>query len=135
MSTDRRAWRTSSYSSNGESCVDVAPVLDPRAWRTASYSSNGEKCVDVAPVPGHVDLRHSKQHDAGEISFPLAAWQEFLADVRRGSSANPVATITADGTDTLLRHAEVELRFDSGEWTAFQAGVADGEFDFTRGLR
>ena len=56
-------WRTSSYSSNGENCVEIAP------WRTSSYSGNGENCVDVAPVPDRVLVRHSKHPDAGTIEF------------------------------------------------------------------
>ena len=37
------------------------------------------------------------------------------------------------GADTLVQSLRtgVELRFDQAEWSAFVAGTADGEFDFT----
>ncbi|WP_243789090.1 DUF397 domain-containing protein [Saccharopolyspora gloriosae] len=103
------------------------------AWRTSSYSSNGESCVDVAPAEGEVLVRHSKHHEAGTISFPHDAWDLFLSEARHGSpSDNGVVTTTRDGTDTTLTalRTEVTLRFDHDEWAAFTAGAEDGEFDF-----
>lgn len=43
--------------------------------------------------------------------------------------------ITTIGSDTLVGALTtgVELRFDEGEWSAFLAGAADGEFDFAIG--
>lgn len=125
----RSQWRTSSHSSNGENCVEVAP------WRTSSYSPNGgENCVEVAPVPDRVLVRHSKHPDAGTIEFTLPAWSAFVREtVEDQSSANGVVVVSPIGTDTLVRslHSDVELRFDEGEWAAFVAGARDGEFDFS----
>jgi hypothetical protein len=43
-------WRTSSYSGQNESCVEVA-VLP--AWQTSTYSGQNGNCVEVARnVPG-----------------------------------------------------------------------------------
>lgn len=132
MSTaGRPQWRTSSYSSNGENCVEVAP------WRTSSYSSNGESCVEVAPVPDRVLVRHSKHPDAGMVEFALPAWDAFVREsVENQPSANGIVAVTAVGTETLVRslHTDVELLFDEGEWSAFVAGARDGEFDFSSGL-
>ena len=65
-----RARRTSRYPS--------------RARRTSSYSSNGENCVEVAPVVGGAAVRDTKHRDGGALSFPAAAWKVFLADVTAG---------------------------------------------------
>lgn len=153
---DRLEWRTSSYSSNGEHCVEVAPVAGWRDWRTSSYSSNGEHCVEVASATGWHDsasgsdsenregatsrhravfVRHSKHPDAGIIEFSPASWTTFLHEVRVGAaSQNGSASVTFDGAETLVEAAGtgVRLQFDEGEWTAFLAGIEDGEFDTTR---
>jgi hypothetical protein len=115
----------------------MTPV-DRLAWRTSTRSSNGENCVEVAPTADGVVIRHSKHPAAGTISFPFAAWTAFLGDARDGQAdSNGVATITTVGTDTLVVSPAtgVELRFDEGEWSAFLAGAADGEFDVDRLLR
>ncbi|WP_245533541.1 DUF397 domain-containing protein [Actinoalloteichus spitiensis] len=108
------------------------------AWRTSTRSSNGENCVEVAPVADGVVIRHSKNPAVGTISFPCDAWTAFIRDASEEgrASANGVASITRIGTDTLVRSliTEVELRFDEDEWSAFLAGVANGEFDFTNQL-
>jgi hypothetical protein len=105
---------------------------DNLAWRTSTRSTNGEKCVEVALAAHGVVIRHGKHPDAGAITFPIDAWATFVREACNGSSSeNGVATITKIGTDTLVRsvHNAVELRFDEGEWSAFVAGAADGEFE------
>jgi Domain of unknown function (DUF397) len=109
-------------------------TADRLAWRTSSRSSNGENCVEVAPAVDGVVIRHSKHPAAGRITFPFSAWTAFVDEARDGhASTNGVASITKIGTDTLVKslHTAVELRFDAAEWSAFLAGAADGEFDFT----
>ncbi|MEV0049036.1 DUF397 domain-containing protein [Saccharopolyspora shandongensis] len=109
-------------------------IADNLAWRTSTRSSNGEKCVEVAPTADGVAIRHSKHPDAGTITFPTAEWATFIREACNDlPSANGVATITEIGTDTVIksRSTAVELRFDEGEWSAFIAGANDGEFDFT----
>jgi hypothetical protein len=97
------------------------------AWRTSSRSSNGEQCVEVAPTTNGVLVRHSKRPGDGTIAFTFPAWEEFLRAALSGQSPN----IRPDGTDTLVSalHTGVELRFDKDEWQAFVAGVRDREFD------
>ncbi|GAB3483648.1 DUF397 domain-containing protein [Amycolatopsis cihanbeyliensis] len=112
-------------------------TADRLAWRTASYSSAGENCVEVAPIADGVVIRHSKHPTAGTITFPFGAWATFVHDARKGlASTNGVAAITTIGTDTVVRSltTTIELYFDAEEWSAFLAGAADGEFDFTRCL-
>ena len=59
-------------------------------------------------------------------AFTTAEWAEFLRDVREASRS---ATIETRPDDTNLHSAGATLRFTAGEWTAFRAGVLDGEFD------
>ncbi|MGH3614538.1 MAG: DUF397 domain-containing protein [Pseudonocardia sp.] len=109
-------------------------TTDRLAWRTSSRSSNGEACVEVAPAPGGVVLRHSKHPAAGTITFPFPAWAAFTREACESLPAtNGVAAVATVGTDTLVRslRTDVTLCFDHAEWSAFVAGVADGEFDFT----
>ncbi|MGH3990398.1 MAG: DUF397 domain-containing protein, partial [Pseudonocardiaceae bacterium] len=112
-------------------------TADRLAWRISSRSSNGENCVEVAPAADGVVIRHSKHPSAGTITFPGFAWRAFVHDARDGvANTNGVATITKIGTGTLVKslHSTVALRFDAEEWSAFLAGAADGEFDFTSQL-
>src|SRR5258708_7820207 len=89
----RAAWRKSSYSNNGGSCVEVAAV-----WRTSSHSGNGGDCVEVAhalvwqkrtrsndggdcvEVAGTgpaVAVRDSKIPDGRALAFTPAEWHTF----------------------------------------------------------
>lgn len=122
-------WRTSTYSSDGENCVEIAP-----AWRTSSYSSDGENCVEVAPTPDVVLVRHSKHPDAGTITFPFPSWSAFVrAALDNQPNANGVASITTGPNGALVTCPDtgVKLDFDPAEWSAFLSGAADGEFAFT----
>ncbi|RKT89280.1 protein of unknown function [Saccharopolyspora antimicrobica] len=108
-------------------------IADNLAWRTSTRSSNGEKCVEVAPTADGVAIRHSKRPTAGTITFPATAWDTFVREASSGlSSDNGVAIVTTIGTDTLVKslHTALELRFDEAEWTAFVAGARAGEFNF-----
>jgi hypothetical protein len=116
-----------------------SPTAQTRvAWRKSSYSTGTGNCVEVAPAAGGPVIRHSKHPDAGTITFLHREWAAFVREALDDglTSTNGVATITRIGTDTLVKSltTDVELRFDEGEWSAFIAGAADGEFDFTAGL-
>ncbi|UGT59868.1 DUF397 domain-containing protein [Nocardia asteroides] len=107
---------------------------DRLQWRTSSYSGNGENCVEVAPGDTAIYVRHSKYREAGIIAFPHATWPSFLDDTRTGTTShNAVVAVEKRGDDTVVEslRGDVQLRFDAGEWTAFRAGVVDGEFDAT----
>lgn len=102
---------------------------EPLSWRTSTRRSNGEACVEVAPIADGVVIRHSKHPSAGTIHFSFPAWEAFLGEALDGpTGANGVATITLIGTDALVRSSGIELLFDADEWTAFRAGAAAGEF-------
>ncbi|MFI7189982.1 DUF397 domain-containing protein [Nocardia nova] len=126
---DRLEWRTSSYSSNGENCVQVAPAA---GWRDSTSTTDDGS---AEPRQGVVFVRHSKHPEAGIIEFSAAAWSAFVQEaVTRSDSRNGSASVTFDGTNTLVEatDTDVRLQFDEDEWTAFLAGIEDGEFDTTR---
>jgi hypothetical protein len=60
---------------------------DPR-WFTSSYSSNGGQCVQVAAnlvAPhGTVPVRDSKNPTGPVLGFPAGAFTSFIAGVKAG---------------------------------------------------
>lgn len=53
-------------------------------WRKSSYSSTpGGDCVEVRDRDTQVDVRDSKNPDAGFLTFDREAWQAFLADAEK----------------------------------------------------
>ncbi|MGH3901462.1 MAG: DUF397 domain-containing protein [Pseudonocardiaceae bacterium] len=73
---DRIVWHTSSYSSNGATCVEVG-------WRTSSYSHGATACVEVAPTPDAVLVRDSKDRTGPALTVPTTIWQAFLTTLTR----------------------------------------------------
>ncbi|MGQ0717480.1 MAG: DUF397 domain-containing protein [Pseudonocardiales bacterium] len=71
---DGIVWHTSSYSANGDACVEVG-------WRTSSYSGPNGDCVEVAPAPEGVLVRDSKDRNGPALTVPTAAWHAFLTTV------------------------------------------------------
>ncbi|WP_327138896.1 DUF397 domain-containing protein [Nocardia sp. NBC_01327] len=106
-------------------------TVDRLAWRTSSYSGNGEGCVDVAPTPSTVFVRHAKHHGQGTIAFTAEQWSDFVQEVLAGRPSRSGAVgVTCDTPDTVVSSGDVRLRFNEIEWSAFVAGATDGEFDF-----
>ncbi|MER5263753.1 DUF397 domain-containing protein [Actinosynnema sp. NPDC002837] len=54
------------------------------AWRKSSYSAEGESCVEVAPLGGGVSTRDSKNPAGPTLSFELGPWRRFLAGLENG---------------------------------------------------
>ncbi|XVS68303.1 DUF397 domain-containing protein [Actinosynnema sp. CA-299493] len=52
------------------------------AWRKSSYSGEGESCVEVAPVGEGVATRDSKNPTGPTLSFPTGEWRKFLAGLK-----------------------------------------------------
>jgi hypothetical protein len=57
-------------------------------WFTSSYSSNGGDCVEVAAnlaaSRGVVPVRDSKDPDGPALAFSTGAWGAFVAGVKAG---------------------------------------------------
>ncbi|MFD8058970.1 DUF397 domain-containing protein [Streptomyces cyaneofuscatus] len=66
----------------------VMPEQRPQ-WFTSSYSSNGGNCVEVAvnlaPSQGIVPVRDSKVVDGPVVGVRTAAFSAFVAGVRAGT--------------------------------------------------
>jgi L-aminopeptidase/D-esterase-like protein len=103
------------------------------AWRKSSYSGNGANCVDVAPAAEGVLLRDTKDRGKGPvIAFTPDQWTAFLAEVTAGvPSTNGAVDVipSASGVQVRALASGISLSFTLSEWTAFRAGVQDGEFD------
>jgi hypothetical protein len=75
----RLAWRRSSYSANGSSCVEVA------SWRTSSHSANGSSCVEVGAQDTGIAVRDSKDRHGPVLTFSVGAWASFVEGIRAGA--------------------------------------------------
>jgi hypothetical protein len=71
-------WRTSSYTSNGANCVEVA-------WRKSSRSGNGANCVEVAVTPQAVLARDTKNTTGPTLAFSPTGWSALLTTVANHS--------------------------------------------------
>jgi hypothetical protein len=60
------AWRKSSYSGNGGSCVEVV-------WRKSTFSGDNGGCVEVAWPERGVWVRDSKNVSGPTVAFPEGA--------------------------------------------------------------
>ncbi|MFD8756688.1 DUF397 domain-containing protein [Kitasatospora sp. NPDC059577] len=57
----------------------------PTTWRTSTHSTDGGQCVEVADgVPGLMPVRDSKDPGGPTLVFPSSAWQAFVTAVRAG---------------------------------------------------
>jgi hypothetical protein len=48
-------------------------------WRKSSRSGGSGDCVEVAAWPGVVAVRDSKDRTGPVLTFPEAAWRDFVA--------------------------------------------------------
>lgn len=57
----------------------------PRAvWRKSSYSGDGNNCVEVAALPAHVGVRDSKDPDARPIAVSSTGWRDLVDSAKAG---------------------------------------------------
>jgi hypothetical protein len=66
-------------------CVKSALELRGAPWYKSSYSGpNCDNCVEVAQLLGVVAVRDSKDAAGPAYLFVPAAWQKFVAGMKRG---------------------------------------------------
>jgi Domain of unknown function (DUF397) len=58
--------------------------LSRAPWRKSSYSGNGNNCVEVAGTSGLVGVRDTTDRGGVTKVFDTLAWQRFTARVKRG---------------------------------------------------
>ncbi|WP_460697098.1 DUF397 domain-containing protein [Nocardia thraciensis] len=107
-------------------------------WFTSTRTNNGNQCVEVRFDGDAVLIRDSKfrrnpahrPEDEPVITVTASEWMSFLDVVRgRGDATTPLAAETAAAGETSLRCGDTVLTYTAGEWSAFVAGVREGEFD------
>jgi hypothetical protein len=54
------------------------------AWRKSSYSADTAACVEIAETADGIAVRDSKCPDGPMLSYGVASWRVFIADVRKG---------------------------------------------------
>lgn len=57
---------------------------DTYKWRLSSYTGQGNSCVEVAVLPHGIAVRDSKDRDGPVLAFSADAWRAFIAGVRDG---------------------------------------------------
>lgn len=53
------------------------------AWRTSSYTGDGQACIEVSLTAERALIRDTKDRDGGTLRLPYAAWSALLAHVKR----------------------------------------------------
>ncbi|GAB2649852.1 DUF397 domain-containing protein [Nocardia goodfellowii] len=115
----------------------ASPLPEHTGWFTSSRSNNGNQCVEVRFDGDAVLIRDSKYRrnpanrlaDEPIITVTASQWNSFLKLLDSGRAHDQLLVRTsADGSAT-LRHRDITLSYTPEEWTAFLAGVRDGEFD------
>jgi len=59
--------------------------LSVTLWRTSSFSGNNGTCVEVATLPdGHIAVRNSNHPDEGIVLFTRAEMSAWISGVKAG---------------------------------------------------
>jgi len=105
-------------------------------WRKSTYSNQGNGCVEVDLTGAGAQIRHTKIADSPVIAFTAEQWSAWLAEVTADhlTGTNGVVTVTTAPNAWTVRSVATDatLVFDENEWTAFRLGATDGEFDPSR---
>lgn len=74
-------WRKSSYSADGNNCVEVGTI----PWRKSTHSGNGgPNCVELGAHSGEVLIRDTKTNGTGPVlRVAPAAWRRFTTTLKR----------------------------------------------------
>lgn len=62
----------------------MKPNLTHATWRTSSRSTNGNSCVEVADLGTTVAVRDTKDRTGPMLAFQPGDWTAFLAGAREG---------------------------------------------------
>jgi len=65
--------------------------LSRAPWRKSSYSGNGNNCVEVTAVSGLIAVRDTTDRDGITKTFDARAWQQFTTRIKQGQLLNPRA--------------------------------------------
>ncbi|GGN29079.1 hypothetical protein GCM10011609_85870 [Lentzea pudingi] len=112
------------------------PTAKRRAgWRKSTYSDQGNGCVDVDFTSDGVEIRHSQIPNSIVITFTITQWSRWICEVITGepTNANGAVDVSVAPNAWTVRERTTghTLIFTDAEWRAFQLGAADGQFDPT----
>jgi uncharacterized protein DUF397 len=63
----------------------AAADSSPTLWRTSSFSGNNGTCVEVAALPdGRIAVRNSNQPEQGVVLFTRAEMEAWIHGVKAG---------------------------------------------------
>ena len=60
------------------------PAVDRLVWRTSTFSSNGQTCVEVALTDTVTALRDTKYRAGGHLILPAACGRTLVTAVKSG---------------------------------------------------
>lgn len=102
-------------------------------WRKSTFSDQGNGCVDVDFTTEGVEIRHSKITDSLVITFSNKQWTSWLDEVMSGvlTNVNGAVEVTTEPNAWTVRERTSgrTLVFTDEEWAAFRLGAIEGEFD------
>ena len=96
------AWRKSSYSAQGSSCIYVAEV--PASWQKSSYSQEGSACLYVAKFPA--DWQKSSYSQQGANCLNVTAPAPHTVALRESDEPDVILTTTPATLGTFIRAAK-----------------------------
>ncbi|MEU8394921.1 DUF397 domain-containing protein [Nonomuraea sp. NPDC048892] len=99
------------------------------AWRISTFSGNGQSCVEVAPAAESVLVRHSKNPAAGLLSYSYPEWNTLIVGAR--GERCPFAEVSSSAV-VLTDSGHRSIAYTPTEWRAFVRGVTANEFSFRR---
>lgn len=91
--------------------------------------------LGVAKIRDSKDLSLDPQSSTFTVlEMPIEAWTVFLSEVTEQTPPGTNGSISLnkqlDGDVVLTsKESNASLRYDTDEWAAFKAGVADGDFE------
>jgi hypothetical protein len=69
--------------------ADIGQDPSHTPWRKSSYSGNGNNCVEIAAADGLIAVRDTTNRDDVTKIFTARTWQQFTGRVRRGEVQLP----------------------------------------------
>ncbi|MFB4280817.1 DUF397 domain-containing protein [Nonomuraea sp. MTCD27] len=115
----------------------MADTTEKTAWRKSSFCNGAAACVEVSPLPdGGVAVRDSKLGDDSPVlRVPAADWTAFVEAVKYGllGALGGLVMCRRVGENAwsvwLASDVETALDFTEGEMSSFWKGIQDDEFD------
>ncbi len=105
-----------------------------RGWFKSSFSPSQGGCVEVNFDSATVRVRDTKDRGTGPVlTVDIITWPGFIAEVTGAAAAGSnhalrIEQLSDGRTRVHSINDAITLTFTSGEWTAFTAGAASGDF-------